>query len=111
MLTKITLREIKNSLGRYLAILIIIALGAGLFAGLKVTRDAMVNTLDEYLTERSLYDYQLISTLGYEAEDVEYISSLDNVSAAEGGISYEVLCSAGEMDDVLKACSVTETVN
>ena len=63
MLTKITLREIKNSLGRYLAILIIVALGVGLFAGLKVTRDAMVDTLDEYLAERNLYDFQLISTL------------------------------------------------
>ena len=70
MLTKITLREIKNSLGRYLAILIIVALGVGLFAGLKVTRDAMVDTLDEYLAERNLYDFQLITTLGYEAADV-----------------------------------------
>lgn len=111
MLTKITLREIKNSLGRYLAILIIVALGVGLFAGLKVTRDAMVDTLDEYLTERNLYDYQLISTLGYEAKDVERISSLDNVNAAEGSISYDVLCNAGEMDQVLKAYSITESVN
>ena len=111
MLTKITLREIKNSLGRYLAILIIVALGTGLFAGLKVTRDAMVTTLDEYLTDRSLYDYQLISTLGYEAADVEQLSSLDNVSAAEGSISYDVLCKAGEMEQVLKAYSITESVN
>ena len=111
MLTKITLREIKNSLGRYLAILIIVALGVGLFAGLKVTRDAMVDTLDEYLTERNLYDYQLISTLGYEAADVDQISSLDNVCAAEGSISYDVLCNAGEMDQVLKAYSITESVN
>ena len=111
MLTKITLREIKNSLGRYLAILIIVALGVGLFAGLKVTRDAMVDTLDEYLTERNLYDYQLISTLGYEAKDVERISSLDNVNAAEGSISYDVLCEAGEMEQVLKAYSIAESVN
>ena len=111
MLTKITLREIKNSLGRYLAILIIVALGTGLFAGLKVTRDAMVDTLDEYLAERNLYDFQLISTLGYEAADVEHILSLDNVSAAEGSISYDVLCEAGEMDQVLKAYSITESVN
>ena len=111
MLTKITLREIKNSLGRYLAILIIVALGTGLFAGLKVTRDAMVTTLDEYLSDRNLYDYQLVSTLGYEAADVELISSLDNVSAAEGSISCDVLCKAGEMEEVLKAYSITESVN
>ncbi len=111
MLTKITLREIKNSLGRYLAILIIIALGTGLFAGLKITRDAMVNTLDSYLTERNLYDYKIASTLGYEAADVEYISSLANVKATEGSISYDVLCAAGEMNQALKACSITESIN
>lgn len=32
---KTTLREIKGSLGRYIAILAIVALGIGLFAGLK----------------------------------------------------------------------------
>ncbi len=111
MLTKILLREIKNSLGRYLAILIIIALGTGLFAGLKVTRDAMVNTLDEYLSERNLYDYKLVSTLGYEAEDVDSLLSLGDVNAAEGSTSYDVLCSAGEMNQAFKACSITESIN
>lgn len=111
MLTKITLREIRKSLGRYLSILIIVALGVGLFAGLKVTRDAMVNTLDGYLAERNLYDYQLISTLGYEDKDIKTLSSLSTVSYAEGSISYEVLCTAGDMDQVLKAYSITEDIN
>ena len=39
---KTTLREIRQSLGRYLAIMAIVALGVGLFCGLKVTRDVMV---------------------------------------------------------------------
>ena len=43
MLLKTAFREIKTSLGRYLAILAIIALGVGFFAGLRVTRTALVN--------------------------------------------------------------------
>ena len=49
MLLKTTLRTIKKSLGRYLAILAIIALGVGFFAGLRVTEKAMLATADEYI--------------------------------------------------------------
>ena len=37
MLAKTVLRTIRKSLGRYLAVLSIIALGVGFFAGLRVT--------------------------------------------------------------------------
>ena len=49
MLKKSTFREIKSSLGRYLAILAIVALGVGFFSGLKVTRQAMIATAGNYL--------------------------------------------------------------
>ena len=34
---KMTLRSIRSFLGRYIAIMLIVALGAGFFAGLKIT--------------------------------------------------------------------------
>ena len=43
---KLTLREIKNSLGRYMAIFAIIALGAGLFVGLRRSRPDFSETYD-----------------------------------------------------------------
>ena len=39
---KTTVREIRESLGRYMAILAIVALGVGFFTGLKVTKPAML---------------------------------------------------------------------
>lgn len=48
------LREIKKSLGRYLAILAIVALGTGFYCGLKVSTDAMVATCDSYLKDANL---------------------------------------------------------
>ena len=39
---KSTLMEIRKSLGRYMAILAIVALGVGTFCGLKVMRDVTV---------------------------------------------------------------------
>ena len=65
MMIKTTLREIKGSLGRYLAIFAIVTLGIGFFAGLKMTRPAMVDTEDEYLRDQNFFDYRLLSTVGY----------------------------------------------
>ena len=39
---KLTLREIRKSLGRFLAIAAIVALGVGFFCGLRLTKTAMV---------------------------------------------------------------------
>ena len=61
---KTTLREIRQSLGRYFAIMAIVALGVGLFSGLKVTRDVMVSSAQLYFDQTSFYDVELISTVG-----------------------------------------------
>ncbi|MBR4019874.1 MAG: ABC transporter permease, partial [Firmicutes bacterium] len=91
MLKKSTFREIRNSLGRYLAILAIVALGVGFFAGLKVTQDAMVATTGNYLEEQNFFDYRVLSTLGLEKEDVETLASVDGVKSAEGSVSTDAL--------------------
>ena len=59
---KLTLRNIRSSFMRYLAILLIVMLSVGFFSGLKITRDAMAKTGGDYLTEQHFYDYRLIST-------------------------------------------------
>ena len=63
MMIRSTLREIKQSLGRYLAILAIVALGVGFFAGIKETKPAMVETADRYLKEKNFYDYRFSHAL------------------------------------------------
>lgn len=110
---KTTLREIKQSLGRYLAILAIVALGVGLFSGLKITKPLMVETADQYLTEKNLYDFQLVSTYGFEAEDVEYLSSQEENSSLQGAYSYDVLYQFGEDDNtmVMKVHTLTPGIN
>ena len=112
MLLKTSFREIKTSLGRYLAIIAIIALGVGLFSGLRVTRTAMIKTADDYLKELNMFDYRLISTLGWTEDDAKAFSELDGVDAAEGAISQDLLHTTENGSDiVLKAHSITENVN
>ncbi len=69
---KTTIRDIRKSLGRYIAILGIIALGVGFFSGLKVSRDAMVFSANEYLDEKKFFDYHLVSTKGFSSENLQH---------------------------------------
>ena len=64
-------RELRRSLGRWLAILAIIALGIGFFAGLKASKPAMLLTAEDYLSETGFYDFRLISTLGLTQEELD----------------------------------------
>ena len=83
-LLKSALREIRQSLGRYLAILAIVFLGVGFFAGLRTCQPAMMATGLDYLSEHSLHDFRLLSTLGFTQEDVDNFAALDGVAAARG---------------------------
>lgn len=67
-----------------MALLLIVALSAGFFSGLKITKDAMANTCEEFLNRQEFYDFRLFSSLGFTKEDVEEFSKLSGVKMAEG---------------------------
>ena len=72
-LLKSTLREIRASLGRFLAILTIVGLGVGFLSGLRMCQPAMLATGTKYLDTYQFHDFRLLSTLGFTAEDVDEI--------------------------------------
>lgn len=84
-------REVLQSLGRFLAILSIVALGVGVFSGLKVTQQAMVDTADLYIKQNAMYDDKLVSTVGWETQDVGEVAKVKGVTAAEGSVSLDVI--------------------
>ena len=88
---KTTLREIRESLGRYMAILAIVALGVGFFTGLKVTKPAMLKAGGEYLEKNNLYDLRLLSTVGFDEQDVKELNSREGVEIAEGAVYVDFL--------------------
>lgn len=105
-------REVRHTLGRYLAILMIVALGVGFFAGLKVTQRAMVDTGDAYVQKNALYDEELLSTIGVTDEEAEQLAEMDGVASAEGSVSEDFLAEMGDgVSYVLAAHSITDTVN
>lgn len=112
MMAKTTLREIKQSFGRYLAILAIVGLGVGFFSGIKVTTDSMVMSADKYLQKAQFFDYRLLSTLGFEEADVDALSGREDVRAVEGAVSADVIyIDAKENESVVRAHSLTGQIN
>lgn len=77
-------RSIVKSLGRYIAIAMIIALGAGIFVGLRSTKMDMVATGQIYMDEQNMFDLRLLSTYGWDKEQLAPISQLPGVEMAEG---------------------------
>ncbi|MCQ2537254.1 MAG: FtsX-like permease family protein [Lachnospiraceae bacterium] len=112
MLKRVILRTIKKSLGRYLAILAIIALGVGFFIGLRVTEDAMRMTGNNYLAEKNLYDFRLISTLGFTREDVDAFKNEYGQNNAFGSVSSDFIIGAeGSSESVYHAHQLLEGIN
>ncbi|MBQ8164318.1 MAG: ABC transporter permease [Clostridia bacterium] len=94
-----------------MALLLIVALSAGFFAGLKVTTDAMLKTGEKYLDDQNFYDFRLFSTLGFSENDVERFAGLDDVEAAEGSNSADVLIWYDDAVHPFKLYSLTEKIN
>ena len=107
---KTTLREIRGTFGRFFAIMAIIALGVGFFTGVRITTPAMVDTVNRFLEEKQLYDYRLISSLGWQEEDIADFKSRHDVRAAEGSYTLDIL-TAGTNEYVFRAHSITENIN
>ncbi len=88
---KTTLLEIRQSLGRYFAIMAIVGLGVGLFVGLKVTRDVMVSSAQLYFDQTNFYDIQLLSTVGFDTDTAKALSRREYVLDAQGSVSTDAL--------------------
>lgn len=108
---KMTWRSIRSFFGRYIALLLIVMLSSGFFAGLKITQDAMYNTAENYINNQSLYDFMLVSTLGFDEEDVERLDEIASVRSAEGCKSAEALIEAKNSADAYKLISIPEEIN
>ena len=108
---KMLFRSIRGSLGRYLAILAIVALGVGFFAGLKSSQPAMLSTADDYMKSQRMYDFQLMSTLGLTGDDLAAFKNLEGVACAEGTYSVDALADIPGGQGAFKFMSLTEEVS
>ncbi len=112
MLKRSTLREIRNSKERYLAILAIVALGVGFFSGLKVTKQAMLSTCQNYLEDCGMYDYQIVTSYGIDDKSVETAKKYPGVKSAEAAFEQDYVIDSNKGAKlVYRAMNLPESVN
>lgn len=73
------LRTIKHSKSRFISIIIIVALGAGFFVGIKSTGPSMSTTAAEYFKDNNLMDIRIQSSIGLTNSDLDTIRSIEGV--------------------------------
>lgn len=76
-----TLRSIHTTFSRFLAIVAIVALGTGFFAGLMMTGPDMRQAMDTYYDDNHVWDIRLISTLGFSDDDIHQFDDVEGVRA------------------------------
>lgn len=106
-------QSIIKSMGRYLAITMIIALGAGLFVGLLMTKTDMVATGQTFMDEQDMFDLRMIGNYGWTDKYVQKFSQLEGVSAAEGVYYIDLIANreGNTQESVYRFYTIPDNVN
>lgn len=106
-------QSILKSFGRYIAIVMIIALGASMFVGLLMTKTDMVATGQKFLDEMNMFDLRIMNSYGWTQSDVEKIAQMEGVVDAEGILYTDLIVHFGntEDDSVYRFYSLPQKIN
>lgn len=96
VMTKNLLQSIRRSIGRYIAIAVIIALGGAMFVGLRSTKMDMVATGQVYMRRQNMFDLRLISPYGWSKDQPALVRQLEGVADAEGQYYTDLIAARGE---------------
>jgi putative ABC transport system permease protein len=106
--TKDTLREIRKSISRYLAIVAIVALGVAFFVGIKTTNPDMKVTAHNYFTAQRFMDFRLVSNVGITVEDVQALRAIPGVKGAMPFDSLDAVVTVGGTERVFHVESLPD---
>lgn len=103
--------EIRTSLGRFLSIFFIVAIGVAFFSGIRSTDPDMLYSGDAYFDEKKLMDIQIVSTLGLTDNDKKALEAVDGIEKVEAGYSMDALCLAQDSQQAVHMMSMLPTMN
>ncbi len=110
-LLKNSIKEIKDTLKRFISILLMAFLGVGFFSGLVATGPDMEKCLDNYYDKNNVYDISIISTMGLTEDDLVSIKKLDGIEDAYGINSKDKEISINKVDYVAKYIELNSDIN
>ena len=88
---KDSLRTIKKQIVSYISVVVIAMLATSIFLSVSFASKTILNNGNYYYNESNYRDAELFYNYGAKQEDIDYFSSLEGVSAAEG--EFTLTCS------------------
>lgn len=85
------IRNIKGTLGRFFAIMAIVAIGVAFFAGVTASSGDMKHSSDSYYDEYNMNDIRILSSIGFTSQDIEAVSKVSGVKAVYKTNTQDVL--------------------
>ena len=91
LIFKNSFRKIRRSLGRFLSLIFIVALGSAFFSGIREASMDMIKTVDEYYADTELMDYKIVSTMGLTEGDLDSIREVADNLIVEPSYSFDLI--------------------
>ena len=103
---KDVLRSVTHSLGRFLAIAGIVALGTGFYAGLRMTAPDMKLAADQFYDGANLMDIRVVSTLGLTDGDLAALRGVEGVAQVMGAYETDVMATVNDEQYAIRVHSL-----
>jgi putative ABC transport system permease protein len=99
---KSSIRVVKSTITRFVSIILISLLGAGVFAGLAAVPSNMKRAGDQYYDEQNVMDVRMLSNYGFSSEDVYAIRGTKGVSGVMASNTIDATGTVGDKDYVFR---------
>ncbi len=101
-------REIQKTKSRFISILAIIAISTGFFTGVKTASPSMIETGKQYFENQNLMDLRLVSTVGFDEDDIKAIKSMKTSVDVMPGYFSDLIITQNQIDTVVRVYSLPE---
>ncbi len=104
-------RTIKGSMGRFMAIFLIVGLGSGFYAALNMVCPDMKYCANNYFDNTNMMDVRIVSTMGLTQDDLSAIKDLDCVDKAALAYETDIYGGLGGKQFSIRVHSLTNDAN
>ena len=103
-------REIKRTRKRYISIIAIVILGVAFYVGINTSSPDMLDTYNKYINDYNMYDLNLVSTVGFEKDDLEAIENIDKIDYIESVKSIYAITKKEDKEKVINVISAPKEI-
>lgn len=110
-LHKNIVREIQRTKSRFFSILAIMAISTGFFSGIKSASPSLIETGRSYFEDNNLMDIRLISTVGFDDDDIDAIYEHESTVAVMPSYQADLTATVGGVDSVIRVHALPEVTD